>query len=87
MPPPPPLKTLDEFCRYYEADTPANKLFLFKQYEFANKERERLRAKQQRSREKGRLLKATLPPVPKKKPGPKGPWKHRPDNLPATDTA
>ena len=73
----PTLKTFEEFCAFYEKDTPENKRWLFKQYEFAMKERERLRAKEKRHREKVKEEKAKLPPVPRKKPGPKGPWKHR----------
>jgi len=62
-----------------------NKAWLFKQHQFAIKERERLREKDKRRREKEKKEKANLPPVPRKKPGPKGPWKHKrlsPDNLP-----
>ncbi len=82
---PPSLKTLEEFCQFYEKDTPENKRWLFKQYEFAMKERDRLRLKHKTYREKKKEEKSKLPPVPKKKPGPKGPWKHKrlePDNLP-----
>jgi hypothetical protein len=73
----PNLKIYEEFCSYYEKDTPESKAWLFKQYEFAIKERQRLRDKDRRSREKKKLAKAALPPVPGKKRGPKGPWKHK----------
>lgn len=73
----PTLKTVEEFCAFYEKDTPENKIWLFKQYEFAIKERQRLREKDKRNREKKKLAKAALPPVPGKKRGPKGPWKHK----------
>jgi hypothetical protein len=49
------------------------------------KERQRLREKDKKHREKIKQEKAKLPPVPRKKPGPKGPWKHKrlsPENLP-----
>jgi len=73
----PDLKTLEEFCAFYEKDSVENKQWLFNQYCFAMKERDRLREKDKRSRQRKKEEKALLPPVPRKKPGPKGPWKHK----------
>jgi len=68
--------TFEEYCAFYEKST-ENKAFLFKQHQYAMKERQRYRDKDKRAREKIKAAKALLPPVPKKKPGPKGPWKHK----------
>lgn len=81
----PTLKTYEEFIAFYEKDTPEVRQELYKQYQFAMKERERLRQKEKRHRDRIREEKAKLPPVPRKKPGPKGPWKHkRLENLPVS---
>jgi hypothetical protein len=73
----PTLKTFDDFLTCVKKDTPEVQQYLWKQIQFAEKERERLRAKDRRSRDKKKEEKALLPPVPRKKPGPKGPWKHK----------
>lgn len=72
----PDLKTLEEFCAFYEKDTPENKAWLFHQHQFAMKERVRLREKDKRARHKKAEEKKALN-IPRKKPGPKGPWKHK----------
>ena len=73
----PTLKTFEEFCAFYEKDSEDNKRLLFSQYQFAVKERDRLRDKDKRRRERIKEEAAKLPPKEKKKPGPKGPWKHK----------
>lgn len=73
----PTLKTYEEFISFLEKDTEENRTLLWKQYQFATKERDRLREKDRRRREKEKEEKAKLPPIPRKKPGPKGPWKHK----------
>ena len=71
----PTLKTFEEFCEYYEKGSEDNKMWLYKQYQYAVKEKERYRIKDMKYREKKRQEAALLPPKPKKKPGPKGPRK------------
>ena len=48
----PDLKTLEEFCEYYEKDTPDNKAILFKNYQWAMKERMRYKIKDKKRRER-----------------------------------
>lgn len=81
----PNLKTLEEFCAFYEKDTPENKAYLFRQYLFAIKERERLREKDKVYREKKKAERAALPPQARKRPG--RPRKHPlpSPNTPAPD--
>lgn len=73
----PTLKTYEEFLEYMGKEDESVKRKFFSQIQFAQKERERLREKDRRSREKKKAALAALPPQPKKKPGPKGPWKHK----------
>lgn len=80
------LKTLEEFITFYEKGDD-EKMFLFKQYEFAVKERQRLREKDKKYYQVKKAEKALLPPVPKKKRGPKGPWKHKDITSPSTDSS
>lgn len=66
--------TLQEFCTFYEK-SPENKQVLYDLFSFGLKERMRYRDKDKRRRERIKAEKALLPPAPRKKPGPKGPWK------------
>lgn len=72
----PTIETFEQFCAYYEKGE-EERQYLWREISFALKERERQRLKDKRYREKAKEEKAKLPPVPKKKPGPKGPWKHK----------
>lgn len=65
----PTLKTYEEFIAYYEKDSPGARQELYKNYQFAVKERQRLRNKDKKYREKKKEEKAKLPPVPPKKKG------------------
>ena len=78
----PSLKTLEEFCAFYEKDTPENKAWLFEQYQFAMKERQRLRDKDRARRTKIKKERENLPPEQRKKIG--RPRKNPPPmNIPA----
>lgn len=78
----PSLKTLEEFIAFYEKDTPENKAWLFKQHQFAMKERERLRAKDKKRRLKEKEVREKLPAEARKKVG--RPRKHPlPQKVPA----
>lgn len=62
----PTLKTYEEFIQHFEKDTDAFKMTVWKQYVFACKERDRLRAKDKRARDKKR---DAIPPEQRKKIG------------------
>lgn len=80
----PTLKTLEEFCAFYEKDGVEHKTWLFSQYQYAVKERQRYRDKDKRSRAKAKEAKAALPPEQRKKPG--RPRKH-PLEIPNSNTS
>ena len=64
---PPTLKTFEEFIAHFEKDPDSEfKRYAWKQYEFACKERDRLREKHQRRRQK---IREAIPPDQRKKIG------------------
>lgn len=65
----PTLKTYEEFIFFYEKDTEDTKRELWKQYQFAMKERDRLREKDKRRQEKRKAIRDALPPEQRPKPG------------------
>lgn len=61
--------TFEQFCAIMESNNKERIEFLHKQYQFAIKERERLREKDRRKREKRKKLKEALPPEQRPKIG------------------
>lgn len=62
----PSLKTYEEFIAHFEKDTDSFKMTCWKQYEFACKERDRLREKLARRRNR---IREAIPPEERKKVG------------------
>ena len=83
----PDLKTLEEFIAFYEKDTPENKIWLFKQYQYAMKERQRYKLKGQKRHQrlkKERHDYLAQHPEERKKPG--RPRKNPPPAAPVFNT-
>ena len=62
----PSLKTYEEFIDAFEKDTESDKRYYYAQYQFAMKERERLREKTKKQRLKKR---EAIPPDQRRRPG------------------